>query len=217
MDAEVRSLIIGFVLTTVLGGVFGAWFQRLAWRRQARLEMAKQSYIDSTALYSEATRLIDRRYYGLFRWYLSVRDRSATAVVEARELQYYQTVGVWNESLRILHNRLRMDFGEMRALAFLDYADDFKPEQPESLHYRFVRATQLVRLLFADRADLDEVTSAINELNWALTAFANDAANDLMQRSRSLSALKLASSSDEATPGLISGPQHPGGKHDPPT
>ena len=210
MDSSLQSLFLGFLLTTVVGGLIGAWFQRAAWRRQARLELLKQAYLDANELFADVSNLVDARYFRLYRWYLCVQDDEAEDKTADRERRYFEVVARWNEELRTRHNRIRMHLGEDRALAFLDYADDFHQDEPHSLHYRFLKCTRLVQAARRDRNLVSTALEEINKLNWALTAFANDAADEIMRRATSLQLLRSDLSSSPRT-GLVSGPQHPGG------
>lgn len=210
MDSNLQSLIFGFILTTVLGGLIGAWFQRAAWRRQARLELLKQAYLAANELFADVSNLVDARYFRLYRWFLCVQDDDAEDKIGDRERSYFEVVESWNEMLRTRHNRIRMHLGEDRALAFLDYADDFHTNEPHSLHYRFLKCTGLVQAARRDRSLVSTALAEINKLNWALTAFANDAADEIMSRATSLQLLR-SDLSNSPPSGLVSGPQHPGG------
>jgi hypothetical protein len=211
VNASTQSLLVGFLLTTVCGGLIGAWFQRVAWGRQARLELFKQAYVDGNELFAHVTNLVDRRYFRLYRWFMSIRDHDDAERIRLREASYFEAVSEWNETLRVTHNRVRMHFGERQALAFLDYADDFRPEDPTSLHYRFVRSTRLVAAAKSDDDLLMETQQELDHLNWALTAFANDATDQLVHRAISLRLLRPEIVDNEDREGLVSGPSHPGG------
>jgi hypothetical protein len=210
VDSSLQSLILGFVLTTVVGGLIGAWFQRAAWRRQARLELLKQAYVDANDLFADVSNLVDARYFRLYRWFLCVQDNDAEETIADREQWYFDIVATWNEQLRVRHNRIRMHLGEDRALAFLDYADDFRQDEPQSLHYQFLKATRLVQAARQDRSVVPVALEEINRVNWALTAFANDAADEIMRRATSLQLLR-SDLTGSLRSGLVSGPQHPGG------
>lgn len=211
MDANLQSLVGAFVVTTIGGGLVGAWFQRVAWARQARMELFKQAYVDGNQLFADVANLIDRRYFRLQRWFMSVRDNGEDDRVRLRESSYFEAVAEWNESLRLTHNRVRMHLGERQALRFLDYADDFRPDDPRSLHYRFVRCTRLVTSARSDAEFVPTAQMELDHLNWALTAFANDATDQLVQRAASLRLLRPEAVDEEDRGGLVSGPSHPGG------
>lgn len=210
MDAGTQSLVLGFVLTTVLGGLLGAGLQRAQWNRQARLEIAKKNFSDATDLVEAVLDLTDKRYYHLYRWYGSVRDQDPDERIAERERQYFLRVHEWNESLRSHHQGLRRHLGVSHALSYLNYRDDLDPQNPTSLHYRFVLATNLVRQTTADASAADHAWSEIEKLNWHLTEFAQEASTALMRRSQSLRHLR-AKDQDDDSPALTSRPepQHP--------
>ena len=210
MDPSTQSLILGFVLTTVLGGLLGAGLQRAQWNRQARLEMAKKNYSDATALLDEVLNLTDKRYYHLYRWYGSVRDGDPMERVTQREEQYFVHVHAWNETLRAHHQGLRRHLGASYALSYLNYQDDLNPQHPTSIHYRFVLATNLLRQAQRENGAVERAWSEIEKLNWHLTEFAQDASTALLERSHSLGRLRARDQKDDS-PALTSRPQprHP--------
>lgn len=213
MNADTWSLVIGFILTTGLGGFLGAGLQRMQWSREARLDIAKQGYVDATALLDDVYTLVDKRYYHLFRWYRSVYDEDTEKKVGEREAAYFVAVREWNEKLRSHHQSIRRHLGVSHAVSFLDYHDDLDPQCPTSLHYRFVLCTGLVHRLKSDRDIAPLVLSEIEKLNWHLTEFALETTTELMKRSQSLSHLRSTDWSKESSASLTSRPQprHPAG------
>ncbi|KQS98683.1 hypothetical protein ASG23_13085 [Cellulomonas sp. Leaf395] len=207
MDADMQSLVIGFVLTTVLGGLLGAGLQRTQWNRQARLDIAKQGYVDATTMLEQVLTSIDRRYYGLYRWYSSVRDDEPEQKLAEREAVYFATVHEWNEKLRTHHQGIRRHLGASHALSFLNYRDDLDPQHPSSLHYRFVLCTSLVHRLKADPRTEPAVWSEIEKLNWHLTEFAQEATTELIRRSHSLRRLRSRDLAEERSEAMVSRPE----------
>lgn len=210
MDSGTQSLVLGFVLTTVLGGLLGAGLQRAQWKRQARLEIARMNFADANQLVDAVLDLTDKRYYHLYRWYRSVCDNDPDEKITEREREYFVHVNEWNETLRSHHQGLRRHFGVSHALSYLNYEDDLNPQHPTSLHYRFVLATGLVRLAYSDARAADAAWAEIEKLNWHLTEFAHESTTGLMQRSQSLRRLRTADERDDS-PALTSRPQpqHP--------
>jgi hypothetical protein len=174
------------------------------------LELLKQAYVDVNDLFADVSNLVDARYFRLYRWFLCVQDNDAEERIADRERRYLDVVASWNEELRVRHNRIRMHLGEDRALAFLDYADDFRQDEPHSLHYRFLKPARLVQAARRDRSVVPMALEEIKKLNWALTAFANDTADEIMRRATSLQLLRSDLTGSPRS-GLVSGPQHPGG------
>ena len=191
----------------------GAALQRTQWNRQARLDIAKQGYVDATTLLEDVFTLIDTRYYRLYRWYACVEGGDSEDKVLQREAEYFAAVHVWNEKLRTHHQSIRRLLGVSHALSFLNYQDDLDREHPTSLHYRFVLCTVLMHRLTTQADVAPRVWSEIEKLNWHLTDFAQETTSELMERSQSLRRLRAREWSKQRSPALTSrpDPQHPSG------
>jgi hypothetical protein len=126
LGTEQGKLLFGFALTTVVGGLFAYVFQWLSWRRQVRIDLFRQRYIEGTQLLEHLSSLVDRRYFRLQRLVWSLAGDAPQEKIEQREKEYFETVVEWNEKLRSIHNRLRLLVGDSIALQFLDYADDYR-------------------------------------------------------------------------------------------
>ncbi|WP_353807655.1 hypothetical protein [Agromyces sp. SYSU T00194] len=210
-QAQIQALVLTFVVTTVLGGFVGALFQRMAWKRQARLDQARASYAELTDVFEKITLLIDARYYGMFKWQQALAEGLPDEEVQRRIDAYFVIVADWNSRIRLFHNQLRIHFGDDRALAFLDYADDFDIDTAVSLHYRFVRVTRRLSQATKDRTQLAAATEDMHHLNWALAAFAKGTADELVSRASQLRRLRFETAAKTNEGGmLVSGPQHPG-------
>lgn len=214
MTTQLAIVALG-VAGTVLGLIVGAWLQRFAWRRQSFLDQAKQANADLNDLFERLTRIVDRRYYALFKWNQALREGLGAQELEHRIDHYFEIVAEWNDNLRLFHNQLRIHLGEPTALAFLDYADDFRQDDPRCLHYRFVIATRLMRAATADGRELETATLSMERLNWTLTAFANDTANELMRRAENLRRLDWSSEPAAGNGLLTAGPNRAGLPADP--
>jgi hypothetical protein len=137
--------------------------------------------------------MVDRRYFRLQRLIWVVADRAEADKIATREREYFETVVEWNEKLRSVHNRIRLLIGEGEALQFLDYADDFRPDNPQSLHYRFVKAHRIVMRAKEDLTLAESATEGVNRLNWSVSRFAYDITTLFMRRASSLALLRAAS------------------------
>ena len=94
MADQVVLLVLGFVLTSVIGGVLGYYFQRRTWdanRREAERSAA-------AAVFDDISRRMDERLYRMRLLYWSLRagdeDRIAAAIAE-----YRATLVKWNDNL----------------------------------------------------------------------------------------------------------------------
>ncbi|GCD99134.1 hypothetical protein [Embleya hyalina] len=62
---DVMPIVVGFLLTTVLGGLLGVLFQRQSWAHQYRVQLADQELQLALRIFEEISRLLDRRLYRL--------------------------------------------------------------------------------------------------------------------------------------------------------
>src|SRR4051794_32840837 len=143
-------LVLGFLLSSVLGGLVTHFFQKLSWQRQAKLDLYSQRYKEGNQFLECLSSLIDRRYFGLKRLLWAIEENAHREKLAAREKDYSISVVEWNNNLRSMHNRVRILIGEDEALSFLDYEDDYHQDAPRSLHYRFVLAHRKVMAAKAD-------------------------------------------------------------------
>lgn len=206
LGSEQGKLLAGFLLTTLLGGWLGYLVQALSWKRQAKLDLFQQRYKEGTEFLERLSVLIDRRYFGLQRLFWAIESNVEAKKLAVREREYFQTVVEWNHNLRSAHNRIRILIGENEALAFLDYGDDFRLDDPRSLHYRFVKAHRAVTAAKSDPSLVLVAERAVYQLNWALSGFLYDVTTLFTQRASSLSLLKPVSVSGTSKIGQTSGP-----------
>jgi hypothetical protein len=185
------QLLATFVLTTVAGGLLTFVFQWMSWRRQAMIDLHRQRYTEGTKLLKDLCGLIDRRFYALQRLTWAVSDNPDDPSVKEREKEYFQTVIEWNQNLRSMHNLIRLLVGDEQATAFLDYADDYRMQDPQSLHYRFVAAHRAVLKARQDRELIAPAEELVRRVNHALSNFLYDITTLFTQRAETLALLKI--------------------------
>jgi Putative peptidoglycan binding domain len=94
MANQVVLLVLGFVLTTVVGGVLGYYFQRRTWDANRR-ESERSAAAD---VFDDISRGMDERLYRmrLVYWGLKRGDKDRTAAAMA---EYRATLVKWNDNL----------------------------------------------------------------------------------------------------------------------
>src|SRR5262245_32401619 len=85
---EQGRLLFGFALTTVVGGFLAYIFQWLSWRRQVRIDLFRQRYVEGTQLLEQLSSIIDKRYFRLQRLMWAVADGAPPAMIMVREREY---------------------------------------------------------------------------------------------------------------------------------
>jgi uncharacterized membrane protein len=64
-------IAVGFLLTTVLGGSLGFYFQQRTWNHQHAVQRREQRHEQAIRVFEELSRLMDRRLYRLRLLYWS--------------------------------------------------------------------------------------------------------------------------------------------------
>jgi hypothetical protein len=109
------AVVVGFLLTTVVGGLFGYLLQQRAWTHQYRVGAAATRRERSLELFDELSRLLDKRLYRMRRWYWSLdRDRENGARSEDsddRRAEYVAVLYEWNDSINRNLAMLQSFFG----------------------------------------------------------------------------------------------------------
>ncbi len=115
-DNPLLLLGAGFVLTTVLGGALGYYFQQRAWRQQSTNQRVERDLEAATNTFEEVSVLLDRRLYRMRRVYWLAR-RLAETPGETRDLDtarlaYQSVVENWNDNLNRLLALVQTNFGK---------------------------------------------------------------------------------------------------------
>src|SRR5918999_3754216 len=94
-----RELVIGFILTTVVGGALGYFFQTRSWRNQRESELREAERSAAIKVFEEVSTLLDKRQYrlGQMRYHLSKVDWSNG--IDRHLDAYRDVVAAWNERL----------------------------------------------------------------------------------------------------------------------
>ena len=114
-DSPLLLLVAGFVLTTVVGGALGYFFQQRAWRQQTLAQRVDRDLQAGTTTFEEVSVLLDQRLYRMRRVYWLAR-RAAPAHEDLGELDaaleaYRAVVARWNDNLNRLLALVQTNFG----------------------------------------------------------------------------------------------------------
>jgi hypothetical protein len=107
MGKDLVPLVVGFLLTSVLGGLLGYLFQQRAWSHQHQLQQRDQERQQAVRTFEEVSRLLDRRLYRMRRLYWAARRRALgtgdQAELASAQAGYHEVLFEWNDNLnRIL-------------------------------------------------------------------------------------------------------------------
>jgi hypothetical protein len=95
-------LLVGFLLTSVLGGGLGYLFQRRSWTHQHETVRAEQERQQAIKVFEEVSSLLDKRLYRMRRLYWATKRAAQGEVqsdVPAARSAYEEVLQVWNDNL----------------------------------------------------------------------------------------------------------------------
>ena len=100
---ELLPVVAGFLLTTVLGGSLGFFFQQRSWAHQHTVQRMEQERERAVQIFEEVSRLMDKRLYRLrlLYWGLAGESDNAkwSALSESRMEDYRKVLYEWNDSI----------------------------------------------------------------------------------------------------------------------
>jgi len=201
MDDFLSKLVllsVGFVLTTIAGGILTYYFQKRSWTRQAHLDLYKKKYDDGTKFLDELSELIGKRLFFIqrFAWAISDSDKER---LERMEKEYFEVVKIWNINYYRNRNKIRLLVNEQTADLFLDYSDDHRLDNPNSLHYTFVMTHRNVMAAKSDISKINATLKKINKLNYSCSRFLERLTSEFAKRVEKLQLLEAKDLKDNFT------------------
>jgi hypothetical protein len=109
MTPEIKNLIIGFVLTTLCGGLLGFIFQRRHERYQWLRNRSEKELEVCQAVFEEVSRILDKRLYRSRQLLQAIK---ANPFDDAKLASYREVVTQWNENINRILALLTISFGE---------------------------------------------------------------------------------------------------------
>jgi hypothetical protein len=94
MADQVALLVLGFVLTTVVGGILGYYFQRRTWDANRR----ESERTAAAGVFDDVSRAMDERLYRMRKLYWSLKARDEEHIAAAMD-EYSSALVKWNDSL----------------------------------------------------------------------------------------------------------------------
>lgn len=98
MGDQVLLLALGFILTTVLGGLLGYVFQRRAWSHQFEVQRSAAERSAASSALDELSSLLDKRRYRMLLVYWQL-DREDPEEFDRRLRAYRAVLEDWNDGL----------------------------------------------------------------------------------------------------------------------
>lgn len=100
---QVLLLLIGFVLTSVLGGTLGFLFQTRSWSHQHDAQRRDEERAQAIKVFEEVSSLLDRRLYRMRLVYWAAKRRARggadSDALDKALTDYREVLGNWNDNL----------------------------------------------------------------------------------------------------------------------
>jgi len=206
MNEKIWLLILGFVLTTVLGGVLGYLLKQRSWQIETEHSFHKTRYEEGVKFLDGLSDQTGRRFFLLQRYLWAIEEGDKKKVFDL-EKEYFASVLEWNSSFWRNRNRIRLLASEEQASAFLSYNDDTTSDHPKSLHYKFVAAHRAVINAKDSRELIPIAKRQVEELNWMASVFIERLTTEFLQRAIKLQLLEVPlgpGAAEQAAPLVLS-------------
>lgn len=112
MFEKLFLLTIGFLLTTVCGGILGRYFQHRTWKNQWAVSQNERTIQLSLNIFEEISRLMDKRLYRMRRLYWAINKNQSNDEVENRMNEYREVLYEWNDNINRNLALLQFYFGD---------------------------------------------------------------------------------------------------------
>lgn len=100
MLQDLIPLIVGFLLTTVGGGLLGNYFQNRAWEHRKQVELAESEKQTAIEVFESISRLMDKRLYRMRQFYWRIVDENQdNEKLEVALENYRQVLFEWNDTI----------------------------------------------------------------------------------------------------------------------
>ena len=188
LNSNLGLLVVGFLLTGVLGASLNWLIQKDIWERQRKHQLLLRRISSGKELFDEVSTLFSRRGHGLYTVFRAIEENASADDVKKSWADYNDVVRQWNAQLYGIRLKLELSAGKAIAAEFYDYADEAASEAPKSIHYKMRKAHMKVRSLVSG-SDLSDISSQISEAEAMLDGVLKDMERFL--RSVSFILLKL--------------------------
>ena len=100
IENQIILLLLGFILTTVVGGLLGSYFQNRNWRHQNQVKLIEAERATATKIFESLSSLMDKRVYRMMQLNWKIRDDSVDVESLEKHMEAYREVLYeWNDNL----------------------------------------------------------------------------------------------------------------------
>jgi hypothetical protein len=173
------------------------------------MELMRERYSEGTALLECLSQLIGRRFFAAQRYLWAIENQSEYDLMGVAA-DYYQKVADWNARIWEIRNKIRLLLSEQHANRFLDYRDDNRGRDVQSLHYQFVMLGRTLRSARSGSVTVDAAQAQVYRLNWDCSNLLEQFTTDFQKRAAALELLNVGEAQRPTPRPQQHGPQNLG-------
>ena len=179
LNTNAGVVILGFILTTLAGGIIAYWFDRLAWERETAFEAKRQNFEwernkrfeilrrklnEGQRSLEEISDLINLRFFRLHKVFENILAGDSASASD-NWADYMESVEQWNTKLIINQNKLERLVSREASMEFNNYETDRSDlADPTSIHGQFfVAHRHVLQLLRCMRKPSCEITAEMRK------------------------------------------------------
>lgn len=159
---DLTRLLIGFALTTVIGGALGIHFQNKSWRYQNDEKRYEAEITRASEIFDDLSHLLDRRTYRTRRLILAYRDNTDEDIKKWRD-SYQEVLIQWNESLNRNLTLTQRYFGDDMRNKLDDIREEFRKTDNALTAYRKAEKH--------NQNDLKDIENGLDSFNYKIYGF----------------------------------------------
>jgi len=150
LNSQVGILVLGFVLTSLLGTFIAERIQKnnkekdlliererqaASWERDKKYEVFRRKLDDGEKLIDELSNLMNNRFFKTQNVYTNI---SSGSITEAKWNDYYKSVEEWNIKMPVIRNKIKRLLSDSLSMVLNNYeTDDPNLTTPTSIHGMF--------------------------------------------------------------------------------
>jgi hypothetical protein len=203
LNSDLSRLLIGFILTTVVGTILVQWYQDRNWEKQRQFEVMKRRLDEGQKFIDELSDLVNLRVMQLRQVEGLLSSTSPTAREEVLRAwrNASETRRRWNVKLGVFQNKARRLISPSMGERLNNYeTDNVSITDPTSVHGCFfvcnrafaevIRCSEKPQCRPSEE-QLKEVRQRLNKLDIATDAFVDEASNKLIETEMIIGAPKF--------------------------
>lgn len=114
-------MIIGFVLTSIVGGFVGSWFQYRLWTNQEQARVIENKKEQATIIYKESSAIMSKIAFRFQNYNDAYLDKAGKEHMKRLWLQYEQSRDEWISNYNRNRELISMYFGKDKSTLYENF------------------------------------------------------------------------------------------------